>query len=211
MGNVLSSSARAWELLTGALVAFLPAFSGLMGRRSLREFLSLMGLALILIPVIYLSETQLPGLAAVPVCVGPALVILANSRSEGSAPTIIGAALSIRPVVFIGLISYSLYLWHWPLLAFSRYLALRPLPFGYRAAVVGLGLFCAILSWRYIRLPFRQRKLGASRKSLFIYAGAGLATVLVCGLLFIAMRGFPQRYPAEAPGICQCKIRYGFH
>src|SRR5882724_756148 len=93
---------RAWELLTGALVAFLPTFPLLMRRRSLRELLSLLGMALILIPVfVYTSETPFPGLAAVPPCLGAALVILANTPSEGSAPTILGSALSIRPVVFI--------------------------------------------------------------------------------------------------------------
>src|SRR5882724_53425 len=140
---------RAWELLTGAIVAFLPALPGLLGRRVTRELLSLSGLALILYPVLfYTAETPFPGLAALPPCLGTALLILANGRIDSKAPTVIGRILSIRAVVFIGLISYSLYLWHWPLLAFSRYRAYAPLTVGNRIAIVAVGFALAVLSWK---------------------------------------------------------------
>jgi len=186
---------RAWELLFGTLIAFLPTASVLVRRRSLREFIALAGLALILIPVFYYTtQTPFPGLAALPVCLGTALLIWANGLGQ----TMVGKALSTRPVVFLGLISYSLYLWHWPLLAFSKYAAIAPLSGGYRAGMLSLGLVLAILSWKYVETPFRVRKLGASRKSMFAFAATGLAVVFGAGLVCMKMQGFPQRFPLRA-------------
>jgi len=184
---------RAWELLLGSLVALVsPSFS-LARRRSLRELFATSGLVLILVPLFfYRRETPFPGLAALPPCLGAALLIWANT------PTVVGSLLSTRPIVFVGLISYSLYLWHWPFLAFCRYQTLgQPSP-GYRAAMLALGLLFAVLSWQYVETPFRQRKLAASRKSMFTFAGLGLAIVFACGLLCLKMQGFPQRLPAQA-------------
>jgi peptidoglycan/LPS O-acetylase OafA/YrhL len=181
---------RAWELLTGSILAFLPA---LPLRRNLREMLALLGLGLILIPIfLYTSETPFPGLAALPSCLGVALLIYAND-----VPTVIGSMLSTRPMVFVGLISYSLYLWHWIFFAYGKYLSLEPLSFAERLMMVGLGFLFAILSWKYVETPFRTRKIAASRKSVFAFAGSGLAAVFVCGLICMLEQGFPQRLSAE--------------
>src|SRR5258708_7906370 len=105
---------RAWELLLGTLLAldFIPHFSG----RSWRNFLSAAGLTMILASaVLYEKTTPFPGLAAAVPCFGAALIIAAGR--DGS--SFVGTALSLRPVVFIGMISYSLYLWHWPLIVFQ--------------------------------------------------------------------------------------------
>ncbi|HEX8833301.1 MAG TPA: acyltransferase family protein, partial [Abditibacteriaceae bacterium] len=187
--------ARVWELLTGSIIAFLPAMSG---SRSKRDVFALAGLALILVPIfVYTSMTPFPGLAALPPCLGAALVIWANKRDDDSIPTFVGRALAVRPVVFIGLISYSLYLWHWPFLAISKYLALAPLSAGYRAGLVALGFVFAILSWKYVETPFRTRRVGSTRKSVFAYATAGLAVVFVCGAIIHLKQGLPQRFPAR--------------
>ena len=194
---------RAWELLTGALVAFLPANLLPLRSRIVRELSAFAGLVLILLPVFFYSiSTPFPGLAALPPCLGAALIIWANERDDTRLPTVIGKALSIRPVVFIGLISYSLYLWHWPFLAFNKYVTLVPPGLGQRFVMRGvmlsLGFFASVLSWRYVETPFRTRKFGASRKSVFAFAGTGLVVVLVAGLLCMFMQGFPQRIPAQA-------------
>lgn len=186
---------RAWELLLGSLIAFLPASSQSLPRKTMREVSALTGLSLILVSVFfYTPQTPFPGFAALPPCFGAALIIWGN----GLGPTVIGSILSTRPVVFVGLISYSLYLWHWPFLAFSKYLSPEPLGFGHRAALVGLGFLFATLSWKYVETPFRKRKLGASRKAVFAFAGSGLAVVLGCGLVCVVMQGFPHRFSAEA-------------
>jgi peptidoglycan/LPS O-acetylase OafA/YrhL len=198
---------RAWELLTGALIAFLPPASLMLSYRGLRELFALTGAAFILIPIcFYTPETRFPGLAALPPCLGAALLIWAN----GHAPTAIGKALSMKPVVFIGLISYSLYLWHWPFLAYSKYIALTPLSLSTRSLLVGLGFLFAGLSWKYVETPFRRLKVAASRKSVFAHAAAGLAIVFCCGSICLAMQGFPGRYPAEAQGFANAVFDRAF-
>ena len=190
---------RAWELILGSLIAFFPTPSPFLGRRIVREAFSLAGLALIVVPVFaYTSNTPFPGLAALPPCLGAALFIWSNGRDDDSVPTSVGTLLSLRPVVFIGLISYSLYLWHWPFMAFANYLVPEPITPSYRALLVGGSLLCAILSWRYIEAPFRLRKCGTSRRTMFAYAGIGLSIVLGCGLICTISKGFPQRLSQKA-------------
>jgi peptidoglycan/LPS O-acetylase OafA/YrhL len=202
---------RAWELLLGSLVVFLPAPRSVLGLRAVREVASLAGMALVLVPsFIYTAETPFPGLAALPPCLGTALLIWANGRNDGRAATALGALLSARPIVFIGLISYSLYLWHWPLLAFGNYLAPTPLTAGQRAVLVSCGFVLAVLSWRFVETPFRTRARGASRKSMFALAGAGLAAVFVCGVTCMIMRGFPERLPPQALAFADAKADMDF-
>ncbi len=153
---------RAWELLLGALLPFLPPDPSLLNRRMLREFFSLAGFGLILIPVfLYTPQTPFPGFAALVPCLGTALLIWANGQ-------IVDGLLKTRPLVFIGSISYSLYLWHLPFLAFSHYLALGPIPSGQRAAILCFAFLVATLSWKYVETPFRKRTLVARGKTLFV-------------------------------------------
>jgi len=203
---------RAWELLLGSIVAFLPPDPSLLGRPNLRGLFALTGLALILIPVfIYTSKTPFPGLAALSPCLGAALLIWANERvMSGGAPTLVGAVLATPLLVFIGAISYSLYLWHWPFLAFSKYLALEPISLSQRVAMIGFGFLLAVLSWKYVETPFRKRKLAASRKSMFTFAGAGLGAVLACGLVCMIMQGFPQRLPSQAQEFANARFDSAF-
>ena len=187
--------ARAWELLCGALVAFLPSSNELLDRQKLREILSLVSLVLILVPVLsYTPNTPFPGFAALPPCLGTALFIWANEP----VPTSTGSFLSCRPIVFIGLISYSLYLWHWPFLAFGNYISLGPASAAQRIVMLILGFLFAIISWKYVETPFRKRQIGGSRRSIFAFTGAGLVIVFGCGMLYRAKNGFPQRYSLQA-------------
>ena len=191
---------RAWELLLGSLIAFLPAAPWMFGRQFARECLAFAGMLLIFVPALYFTKTTpFPGLAALAPCLGAALVIVANAPTDQLRLTWVGRLLSLRPVVFIGLISYSLYLWHWPLLAISKYyLAPRALSIGDRIAIVAVGGLLGVLSWKYVETPFREKRLGTSRRAVFAYATTGLAAVFGIGLLCVAMQGFPQRLPPLA-------------
>ena len=195
---------RAWELLTGSLFAFIGFPLALAKRQYVRETLAFVGLALIAIPIfVYTLKTPFPGPLALPPCLGAALFIWANKRGETAdkdaiPPSFAGRCLAAKPVVFIGLISYSLYLWHWPLLAFSHYRILAPLSAGYRVSMVALGFICAVLSWKFVETPFRERRVGNSRKSVFAFAASGLALVFVLGLICIVRQGFPGRYSEQA-------------
>lgn len=184
---------RAWELLLGTMLAVLPR-RWLPQWRGMRELASWIGLASIVVPCFcYTAETPFPGFAAVPPCLGAALFIWANARdSERKAPTTPGDLLSRRAPVFIGLISYSLYLWHWPLLAFSNYWSLSDLSLGYRVSIVGIVAILAYASWRWVETPFRRRR--GSRPTVLALAGGALAIVLVAGAAVIAGQGFPSRF-----------------
>jgi peptidoglycan/LPS O-acetylase OafA/YrhL len=186
---------RAWELLVGSLLAFLPTAPRILGHRAGREVFSVLGLGLILFSVFkYDSDTRFPGPAALLPCLGAGLLIWANGNGLSG----IGRVLSWRPLVFIGGISYSLYLWHWPLLALARNVALFPLGATTRVALVAAGLVCAIASWKWVETPFRKRKLGASRASMFAYTLAGIVLVGGAGVAMKRFGGFPNRFSPQS-------------
>ena len=109
-------------------------------------------------------------------------------------PTLVGRLLSLTPLVFIGKISYSLYLWHWPLFSLSKNLLVND-SFGVRIALTFMSFILAYLSWRFVEEPFRKGGL-LKRRSIAYCFGASTTAVLLC-LSFIIYRadGFPNRYP----------------
>ena len=114
------------------------------------------GLAAILLPCLPLRHMiPFPGLAAAPPVLGAALLIHVGAHGGGSAATTL---LSHRGLVWFGLISYSLYLWHWPILALLRNaLDTVVLPPSAGLAAVALAIALSWLSWRYVERPFRAR------------------------------------------------------
>lgn len=172
---------RAWELFAGALLAFSTAKPD---RKTTwrTEVIAVLGVALILIPCfIYNHETSFPGLTALPPVLGTVLLIWSGSFS---APLpIVSRILAARPMVFIGLISYSLYLWHWPLFSFARYISIKPIPVHYWVVLIGLSFICAIASWRFVETPFRTRQLFPARPRLFGVTGLAFAGLLGCGVM----------------------------
>ncbi len=193
-----SAPARAWELLLGSLLAM-----GVVpppGRQGVRDALSMEGLGLIAVGVFaYSAGTPFPGAAALPPCVGAALVIHAGVGGRSLA----GRVLSARPIVFTGLISYSLYLWHWPLLVFARSLAGRGLTWAETLAVLALSVAVAAASWRWIERPFRGRRPLLSRAPLFAAAGLAIGTVVALGSGLHFARGLPDRLPPEAARLAE--------
>ena len=184
---------RAWELLLGSLIG-VRAFPRI-SNTTLCNALSAVGLLMILFTVFfYTAETAFPGAAAILPCLGTALIIYANEARM----TLTGRLLSWAPMVGIGLISYSLYLWHWPLLVFLRHYLARPLTNTEAGIVVVVSLLASILSWKFVEQPFRVRAIGASRPALFSIVGAVAAVVLVLGAVEIAGHGLPQRLSPQA-------------
>ncbi|HYP15832.1 MAG TPA: acyltransferase family protein, partial [Opitutus sp.] len=183
---------RAWELALGALLA-------LKGGRlpvpdSLRAPLGWMGMALMIAPMfLYDSETRFPGAAALPPCVGAVLVIWSTAAGSFA----LKALLSWRPVVFVGLISYSLYLWHWPVKVFSHYWftgLLSPLPL--RVGVVFVSFALAWLSWRCVELPFRSKRTLALPRLAGLAAAASVS-ILLAGAVVAWQEGVPERFPSR--------------
>ena len=187
---------RAWELMTGAILALrmVPPLR----QAALREVASLAGLAMILAAVVLYDETTIfPGMAALLPCVGAALVL----HTGGS--TWVGRLLALSPFVFVGLISYSFYLWHWPPLALARTVAgSADLPVWLGIATSAAAFGVAILSWRYIERPFRNRtRIGA--RTVFVLSGATLSGLFVMSLAIVVANGVPGRYDARAIALYQ--------
>jgi len=168
---------RGWELLTGSILAIaaIPRISSEAGMR----FLAMIGLVLILFSMfMFDDQTVFPGAYAALPTLGTAILIYTGL--SGSTP--INRALSVRPMVFVGLISYSLYLWHWPIIVFSKYLKAATLNH-VESMVMLLAMFAmSVLSWRYVETPFRRKRLAASRKKLF-FASLGATVVLIVASL----------------------------
>lgn len=182
---------RAWELLCGAMLAVLPLAK--LSHQWIRETIALCGLAAIFISAsLYGKTTPFPGWAALPPCLGAGLVIAA-----GTSASLVTRILAWSPVVFLGLISYSLYLWHWPIMAFCDYWKIAPFNAAERWLMVLASLLLAVFSWRYIETPFRRKKKGGTggRHQIFILAGGVSVFLLVCASLTALLAGIPGRVP----------------
>jgi peptidoglycan/LPS O-acetylase OafA/YrhL len=182
---------RAWELIIGALLATSRADRI---PRPMAELSSALGLGCIASAMfIFDAKTIFPGAAALLPCIGAALII----QGEAAKQTFISRLLSLPPLTFTGRLSYSLYLWHWPPIVFSRYWTIEPL-----STVHRLGLLCAVFviswaSWKFVETPFRRRAAAAKRGALFSTAAVCSACLLAAGLIVANLRGVPSRFPAS--------------
>ena len=198
--NQLASSAvfylpptRIWELLLGAMAAMVFSSGRLKPSRGFVEILGILGLVLISVSVI-LFDKSLPSPSAytlVPTIGATLIILFADVRSAA------GRLLSWGPLVWIGLISYSLYLWHQPLFAFLRIYS-REEPGTWQMAGAILVTVClSALSWRYVEQPFRKSGVVSRGAVLGSSLLIGLALVLV-GFTLHRSQGFPSRlYAAD--------------
>ena len=184
--------ARAWELLLGVLLVIQPAPSGLGG--GIRNLMALLGLAMIGFSIVAFSvATPFPGATALVPCLGAALIIW-SGQAGGS---VVGRMLSLPPVVFVGLISYSLYLWHWPIILFQRGDA-QFLDNGSRLLIVIYSFAFAVLSWQFIEKPFRRGFTRAPDRKIVLRGAMGLGGVAIAAMFIIATEGLPARFSPEA-------------
>lgn len=169
---------RAWELLAGAALAMttVPVVGS--------NIRALLGAALITAAAFCLDfKTPYPGWWALLPVTGTALLITSEASFLNR------RVFSARPFVLIGLISYPLYLWHWPLLSFFGILSEQPSP-ELRGAILLASAAIAYLTYRFVELPLRT---GPARVAKL----AGLSTVMVsiciCGVLIVQTAGYPPR------------------
>jgi peptidoglycan/LPS O-acetylase OafA/YrhL len=201
--NYFFAPTRAWELLLGATLAI--GGTPRIGKRIAAEGLAVAGLLGIVIVVYrYTAETPYPGTAAMLPCLATAMLLATGSSPR---PALVNRILSWPPLVFIGLISYSLYLWHQPLLAFVNYYRIAPLTPGATTVPLAATLVVAAASWRFIERPVRTRMLMKSTRALLVSVGVGSACILLAGLTLWYSDGFPNRFPPEARGLIVS--RYG--
>ncbi|MBA6349452.1 acyltransferase family protein [Colwellia sp. BRX8-9] len=178
---------RAGELLIGALLALTLA-SGFRLKPSLAKYLSIFGGVLILVPAFSLSKTSVfPGLNSLWPCLGAALIILSGSAST----TLVSKVLSSKLLVFIGLISYPMYLWHWPIIAYINYLN-YDLDYVLGGGVILLTTVLAILTWHFVEKRLRRVQLSDVSAFIHIFAIPSLI-VFSLSILIIVNDGFDKR------------------
>jgi Predicted acyltransferases len=183
---------RAWELLAGSLLAVLVSqdFLSAASRPVIRSALATGGLAAVLLPVfIYDQGTEFPGYAAAVPVVGSALLI-------GFAPgTLAGRFLSLRAFVSIGQISYSLYLWHWPVMVFGRAAGWLSTPAG-KIGLTLASLLLGYISMRLIETPTRNKRRVPPR-ILMPVAATSVAAVVLVAAIYPRLSLWEARLPPE--------------
>lgn len=151
---------RAWELMAGGLLALM-VFTGIRLNKPWSEVAACIGVVAIGWSLVGVSQNDdVPGLAALPVVLGSVLLLMSGDN------TLVGRFLSLKPIVAIGLVSYSAYLWHWPLLAFLRY-ALITIDLPLMVGVLITTFSLASLSYFVVEKPLRVCKI--SPRSVFVW------------------------------------------
>ena len=170
-----ASPARFWELLVGSLLATLGW--GKVCSRAKANLREVAGAALIGLAVFtYSPATLFPGLSALLPTLGAAMIITAAGKG-----TLVSPILKLKPVVWVGLISYALYLWHWPFLVFLRIIEPNA-SWALICAVLMLSVLCAALSRWFIELPVRSRRILKGRRTVFAFGVVFAVSVLAVTL-----------------------------
>ena len=200
---------RAWELLLGGMLGM--GMIRFPEKRWSRQLMGTLGLALIAASaVLYTTKMPFPGPLALIPCAGALMIIGAGGR-QGTA---MDRILSTKPMVFLGLISYSLYLWHVPIIYFQQCTTVivfgrilpKLLPFlSANQAVTGeryillisASIVAGYLSWKFIEQPFRYGSVKPSRARLFSITAAGAFILVLAGVILLVKQGVPSRFSPE--------------
>lgn len=185
--------ARSWELGLGAVIAVLPAT--LAPGPRLAGVATFAGIGLLLGGLVFSGLWLGPVPEALPAVLGTALIVWGGTAQV----TPVARALSVAPMLFFGRLSYSMYLWHWPITVFATYWLVRDLTLPETAAAFSLIVALSILSLRFIENPARARSMPFRRVAVRVSA-ATVVLALVAGLILVG-RGLPGRLPHDAARI----------
>jgi len=180
---------RAWEICIGALAAIYSVkYSQFIEKYKYSGALSLFGLILIIFSILVFDSTVLsPGLLLLIPTVGAVLLII-FCRQNSIAFSVLGN----RVTVFLGLLSYSLYLWHQPIFAFLRaYSDQHPSSFSF-LALIPLVFLLSYITWKFVETPFRKKSL-ISRNFVFFYSVLGTVVFVTIGLYLNKSYGMASR------------------
>lgn len=189
---------RVIEFVIGGALVWLPSTDS---RRTISStVLCVLGLLLIAYAMVEFNQlTPFPHAWALIPCIGAALLIYAGQRSH------LYTLLSNRVMVFFGLISYSLYLIHWPIIVFYRSWSLEPLSALDYCVIVLASIAIACLMYRFVEQPFRRSKPSSSKVAErpysnrpFVLSSIGLGVVMMLvGASMLVSKGWVWRYPAD--------------
>jgi peptidoglycan/LPS O-acetylase OafA/YrhL len=176
---------RLWEFTLGALALALPEVR----HTRLANALSVLGVGAMLASAFTFNEhLAYPGAYAILPCVGAATAIAAGERS------LMGRLLSLQPAVLLGKLSYSLYLWHWPILVYcTYYYGELKLHLPHKVGIVLAALGISYISWRFVEQPIRHRR-GLPWRHVAV-GGAAAAVTACLALVVVTQQGFPTRIP----------------
>jgi len=180
------TAARAFELAIGATLALAPNWSRITARQA--DILAFAGLAAIVAGFVVLTErSHSPGFGALLPCLGIAAMLLAGTHHE----TLVGRAISNRPMRYIGDISYSFYLWHWPPLEFMRYYYGLDLAGTTLVACLAVSFLLSVVSYHFVEIPFLNRK---GRDLPYLRLGSAMACLVgAVGVYIALLHGMPER------------------
>lgn len=189
---------RFWEILSGSLLAFAVRQPVPVGIAKWRPWCCWPGLVLIIVAMIITPAKDFPGWWALPPVLGSCLIVFA-----GPLGLINRHILSRRPLVFVGLISYPLYLWHWPLISYAwivdgsagyeAWIGNGP-PVGVRLVLMALAVVLACLTYLFIERPIR---FGSNRVRKAVFTLAALAALGLVGAGTMFKQGIPNRSVAQ--------------
>ena len=179
---------RGWELLIGVFAAFYLKYNTHLKSHSLNQALSLLGFGMIVYSITAFDKTTpFPGLYALIPTIGTGLLILCTVPK-----TFVHKLLSLKFIVGIGLISYSTYLWHQPLLAFARHRLLGDVSDLILIALCIASLVMAWFSWRFVEGPFRNKHT-ITRNKVFLFSIVGIGIFCSLGLSINLKNGYGER------------------
>ncbi len=182
--NFYLAPTRAWELFAGSIAAFITQKHGVKHN----NLLASLGLIAILFSIfVYDESIPFPSVYAVLPVLGVVLLVLYADKE-----TFAAKLLSKKAFVGIGLISYSAYLWHQPLLVFIRIKFVNEPPLFITALVVLSSFVLGYYSWKLIETPFRNRNL-INKSKIFILSFSGLVLFSVFGIIGNKTNGFQYR------------------
>lgn len=181
---------RFWELGLGILVSYLENFKSLsdaVWSSRARNILSLLGAAFILIPVVvYTKQTVFPGWTSIPPVMGAVLLILAGTKAW------VNRLLSLKFFVQVGLISYSWYLWHWPILVYGK--LINPILSNIEVAfLLIVSAAVSVVIYKYVETPARLVSIDKSKKYTAIFA-VGMLCIFCGGESLRLLKGIPVRF-----------------
>ncbi|THB71514.1 MAG: acyltransferase [Gammaproteobacteria bacterium] len=193
---------RAGELLVGALAAYMVAKRPIIDvSDTIIHLSSISGLLLIIFSLVFLSETDVfPGINAFPPTAGTALLILSGHYGNSRLKRL----LTLQPLVFIGLISYSAYLWHWPLLAFTHYSGVQ-IGIWEGIIIFAATIALSIFTFYFVERPTRQYEGGAIKVIAYQYL-IPCSVILIFSILIYKTNGYFMHNNAEQYKLAKNKL-----